>query len=131
MADPRDILVEVVYTFGAEASRYSCTLGEGTPGAMRELFSNTVEQALRETPNVWERPGARRYVLKQVARIGRESARVARQTPGAEITVDIFIQTAQELTAQQQLVCDRMSATRPEWALISGVFCMNLPWLRR
>ena len=41
----------------------------------------------------------RSFYISRVARIGRDAARVARETPGDETTVDIVIQTAQELTA--------------------------------
>jgi hypothetical protein len=128
MADPRDVFVDVLFAFGAEAGRAGCTLGDGTPAAMRALFTNSVEHALREQPDAWERPGARSYVLKQVARIGREAARVAKQTPGSTITRDIFLQSAQEVITQQQLVCERIAAERPQWAIISGTFCMHLRW---
>ena len=128
MADPRDIFVEVLFAFGAEAGRFGSTLDSGASGKMRELFTNTVEHALQQQADAWERPGARSYVLKQVARIGREAARVANQTPGGAITRDIFLQSAQEVITHQQLVCERIAAEKPEWALGSGTFCKDLRW---
>jgi len=122
-ANPQDIFVEVVYAFGAEAGRSGCTLGEDAAESMRALFGYSVEQAVRENPDVWV-PAARRYVLKQAARIGREAARVATQTSSREITRAIFTEAAQEHVALQRLVCER--AAKLEFALPSGIFCMKL-----
>ena len=123
--NPQDIFVEVLYAFGAEAGRYGCTLNEGATESMRTLFTYTVEQAVRTSRENWK-PAARHFVLKQTARIGRQAARAAMQTPGREITRTIFIDAAQEVIALQQLVCERLAKDNPDMIIPSGPFCVTL-----
>ena len=51
--DATNILVELVYAFGVEAGRHGCRLADDTPAKMREVFTRTIEAALKQDPGIW------------------------------------------------------------------------------